>query len=244
MLPRVRSIIRDFVDMAGAIMHEWRLLALGILAGGVVTAYDRTHDAALDIRVLEVPLILALVAAFFLAWRKKNETLKAAVDHLSEARDVHTPRFEAEITMVMIPAQSSVPPLHFALAVVIANIGADSAARAFRLSLRASDGRELPAEVYAPETGLTLGFDDGKSVTYNDEDFIYNRTRQVVRRGEIQDGILPCRVGATDRLGVDFASLKFSFVDAAGTRWWSDEMEPGEVQGTMSYVSPGLPYAR
>ncbi len=256
MVARCRVWWRDFLDMAVAVGHAWWTLAVPVVAGGAITAYDRLRGTAVDLRALGWPLIIALVLAFFIAWSRRQRVLEAAQTglaiaqrDLAEARKPVSPwRFSAEIRNLqligkLVPGSSN--PVVFGIVHLrIKNLGADSATEDWRVSARTPSGAELDIDLRALDEPFVLDYVDGRSRTYREEHCIYIRAQNVLKSGDRVDGVLVCTFNGITRIEeVDPASVAVTFYDVGGGLWKSDDYDPAPPIATPIFYDPGLPNA-
>jgi hypothetical protein len=240
------SLVRDFLDMATAIMRHWWALAVGILAGGVITAYDRWRGEALDLRTLLVPLALALVLAFFLAWREKNARLMAAAADAAAARDALsavTPQLFAQILgLQWDEEQRNTQPFFMVAIVGITNRGADGGIGSFDAKAADFEAQPILAHVTHPTNSFELAQTDGGRRVYEPHHFLSDRVVVVQRNVPVIGAVLlvfPHIADADGPTTVDPSSVEIAMYDSFGALTIARPVEPAVLPTTR--VFPGMP---
>jgi hypothetical protein len=232
-----RTTWRDFLDMAGAVIAAWRVMAVPLVAGGLVTAYDRATGVAVDAAVLEVPLLIAFVLAFFVAWQKRQRILEAAQRDLDEARkDSKLPALFGYIRIVgKGAAKDDDRPLFFAY-IEIRNDGFRSVVKDFCPAVNLN-GREHLGHLARTASAVRITLPNGTKEVLYEKDAIYNRTKVPIEPGDVRAGHLHFffdkTVGAIDK-----HLLKVYFRDYRNRTF---ETEPIDPEDTVDMRAVGLP---
>jgi len=230
---------RDFLDMAVAVAHAWWTLAVPIVAGGAITAYDRFRGAAVDLRTLEWPLIIAFVLAFFIAWSRRQRVLEAAQRDLIKAqRDLaesaisKEPKLFAYIKLIAkIRAKGLEQPALFAH-MEIRNDGFRSVVKDFCPVVVANGHKHFGRLAKTGEVSRMTNKKGQREAIY-ERDAIYNTTKSPIEPGDVRAGHLffyfDKSVGDFDK-----HSVRIMFRDYRNTPFITEPIDPDDTQDTKT----------
>jgi hypothetical protein len=185
-----RTAWRDFIDMAGAVIRAWRAMAVPLVAGGLITIYDRATGVAVDVAVLEVPLLIAFVLAFFVAWQQRQRTLEAVQHDLREAReDSKLPALFGYFKFIAKGKASDNDALLFFAYIEIRNDGFRSVVKDYCPAVTLN-GREHFGRLAKTGRKVTMTSPTGEKDIFREKDAIYNVTKTPIEPGDARAGHL------------------------------------------------------
>lgn len=193
----------DFWKFVVAVFWHWQSWAGGSGAGGAVVVfvavYERLSGHNIGKRMyVSIFIVVFLIGSFFVAWRDQYHSAIEATQRFDE---LSKPQFEitnGSVSMLEITGMAGNEKLDytcFFTTVTIFNRGAPSIVKAWKLTVKFPDGRELKGDPLVPLPSLqelVLNSPNGAAMHFPMTDLMFRKAREnpIPKGGDVEGFVL------------------------------------------------------